>query len=173
MVNTVTTIDLRNNDVTETEGAYRYHIIADAMMFVIPNPGVSINSLCCWQERYKKSAEINNVDISDDDEWIELWFHSEELDSENICDHGFCYSNDDGINVRVCAGAHNHIPAKVLDNIKEGETIEWNFEAPSHKRGSEEEPQSVLLTLNLTAQQKGYRYSRFGNFEDVVKLVQH
>ena len=127
MVNTMTTIDLRNNDVTETEGAYRYHIIADAMMFVIPNPGVSINSLCCWQERYKKSAEINNVDISDDDEWIELWFHSEELD----------------------------------------------FEAPSHKRGSEEEPQSVLLTLNLTAQQKGYRYSRFGNFEDVVKLVQH
>ena len=75
----------------------------------------------------------------------------------------------------VTAYKSQWIPLKLIADIKEGESkmILMLAIAYPDRKGviRKRNGNKITLRANITFQQKGHRYDRFGNFEDVVKLV--
>lgn len=141
------------------------HISAKASAFIVPNPACPIKK-CMDRKglisRMKDICDLNGVAFNENDRLIEMWFHSEELNTENLIDHGGSIEDSEG-NVKRIYVQGIYIPESIIRNCKEGDTITYKM------RGSIGNPkEDLILELELTLQQKGYRYSRYGNFEKVL-----
>lgn len=122
-------------------------------MFIIPNTALSPSSY--WgQEAFDelvsdhvnsaaKVLDLRTHDLSKD-RMVQVWVHSSEC--ENWGDH-----------IHPVIGRFpSHVPAKWLEGLAEGDTLA----IVGHK-----------AKMLIRCQQHGYRYQRFGTFEQVLKQV--
>jgi len=150
-----------------------------ANVFVIPNEAVKAAD-CFYPDEMESYGSticaMNDIDYdANEDKFLMIWFASE--DSDNMSDHGFLAVDDlTGEEIYVPAGGLQcYVPAKLL-NIKEGESTIVTFPVfGCGKNASASERRSCrnryVVTMELTAAQLQYRYSRFGTFENVAEVL--
>lgn len=124
-----------------------------AKFFIIPNAITKSAKGSYWYDMI--SSELSEVlginELKDEQEFIQLWYHSD--DSENWQDHGI----PEDLVPKEKKGEKfympSYLPLEMVKDMKEGDKIILN----------------VLGTdVEFTAQQLGYRYCRFGKFENVM-----
>lgn len=157
-------------------------IEAAADVFIIPNRLSKLDPEYMAEldriVNMKKIARANNLvfDYKADD-IIQLWFTSDDLDSENLGDHGFrFYIEDDKYLVPPSESKIlNYLPKKMFEGLREGETrtilIPMNDAEIYNCNTGDEEKVDIELRLTITAAQSKYRYKNFGNFEDTLSMV--
>ena len=136
-------------------------------VFVIPNHSSTFKEIHCTDKNYCLSqCTVLGVPCSNDpnEKWIQVWISGDiNEENDNFSAHGYSghYRKDldvDWVKKPTAeASAPHRLPLSFLKNAKEGEVraLEaWN--------GAK-----VLLKF----EQRGHRYERFGNFEDVVRYV--
>ena len=154
-------------------------VTANAECFVIPNRASN-----CENYVFGKAHREDNVraiveasgetfDVTND-QLIQLWITSDELHSDNIECHGF-HTMIDGEDVYCHLPSYSScLPKQVLPKA-EGVTkriVIPRCTAETSRRWLHDNPEAeekefeFTLILNLTANQKSYRYRSFGNFED-------
>ncbi len=152
----------------------------NAGAFVIPNDARilsdfnSLNAANGTRTYLLELAKLNNIELVESDKIVQLWIHSK--DSDNINDHGFCAVMD-GREIYVRAHKIQWVPAKMLDGINEGDSIKLISPATGYaerkafKLNKDSDKFDIILEVSMICQQQGYRYARFGKFEEVVKNV--
>ena len=120
-------------------------------------------------------ARLNNIELTGEDKIIQMWFHSKEVNCDNICDHGFTI-NENGEKIYVKAYKLQWVPEKLLRGMKEGETLKLIVPGVTIYRDKlssirNDQSEEGIMTISAVCQQQGYRYARFGKFEEVVKNV--
>lgn len=136
--------------------------------FIIPNHSPSYLSTSVL-DRLQKIVKNNNLKIYNDIPVIQIWMVSEEVGSDNISDHGFCFTDGEK-KYRVLPGAISEfIPAEIFIGKKEGESVTINFN--DIKAYSEDEEVRLDLVFNVKLNQRAYRYRNFGTFEEVFEHV--
>lgn len=154
-------------NVEKTNG--KYVVTANADVFIVPNRFNYIDLEHNFAiKKAKRICKTVNKEFYADDLFGEFWFVSNDLESDNIVDHGF------EIEHRVYVMPYkisSLLPVDLFENLKEGESKEIviNVSANDYKNHIKDIP--VELHLNITAKQKEYRYSNHGNFEDVYKRL--
>lgn len=158
---------------------------ANAEIFIIPNRACKLSGILDFaKDKFRKLGEDvcassgTSFDESKD-YFVETWITAEEdLGSENLADHGFRIKLSDNQYVRVCGGEISiDIPSSLLKDLREGkETVQITFNnlqgrIITNKDYDNAVDAIVNLTLNLTGAQTKYRYRRYGNFEDTLKVV--
>ena len=154
-------------------------IIGKASCFIIPNSAGVCNQFIAEStrkrcaEELQKYCELNEVEFDPDTtKLIQVWWHSDEsFGSDNMYRHGNSAIGTDGKEYRFKIDTPEYMPLSMISNVKEGDCrILW---VPVKIYGCEHEEVDIDATaeLEMTFQQKEYRYERFGNFEDVVKYV--
>ena len=103
----------------------------------------------------RKYGNITGLDYQDDDLMVEFWATSPQ------CENWHCHEWNELGKEEVMGRLPNHLPARLLAGVKEGDEIVLHFRA-----NNAETPYSY--ELRLTAHQLGYRYERFGSFEETL-----
>lgn len=136
--------------------------VINGEMFVVPNSATKFDSK--YQSSITSMKEISsvyNMEVTDETLLVEIWVTDD--NSENWSCHGVpesCQSIAEWLpGARSPLGLQwpSYIPYDLVKDLKEGETLDVNF------------PNGYIV--KLTANQKSYRYKRYGNFEEVVNYV--
>lgn len=157
-------------------------IEAEADVFIIPNKLYKLKPKYMTElnriVNVRKIALANNLVYDyEADDVIQLWFVSDDLDSENLGDHGFrFYIEDDKYLVPPSESKIlSCLPKKMFEGLREGETrtilIPMNDTEIHNCNTGDEEKVDIELRLTITAAQSKYRYKNFGNFEDTLSMV--
>lgn len=145
--------------------------IDDVKVFIIPNKLGAINNNLVESYRIREEKlfneifALNGIDKTIDvekDQLVQLWFHSESLDTDNLVRHGGRYTTvgENGVEyIRVCPKIES-LPACLFAGVNEGESI--NLKVPDDE---------YVLDMTVTVDQAHSRYANFGNFEDVLEDV--
>ena len=174
----------------KTNDNRNFDIYMNADMFVVPNKAAKIvPELVDLEKKTTDAIAANGMEFDlYNDKFVQVWMVStdEESKCDNLQDHSisFNYNNLEIFISYVCG----HILLKALKEVKENDTIDmvfpmqgWGISVYDTTGGENirdwkhvdyEEDVKVNLHLHLTAKQQGYRYQRFGNFEDVVSYVE-
>ena len=113
-----------------------------ANIFVIPN---SLSTLDRFPGFSQEKIMAKCDGVLPDDLLVQLWYTGEGVD--NWCSHDYGKGGKGWV-------VSEFVPARWIKDLKEGETVTWSL-----PRGE----------VTVTANQLGYRYKRFGRFEDVVQ----
>lgn len=148
----------------------------NADMFIVPNQPILGKELIEFNEGMRSYLDAinnaNNVFIGDYDneQLFEVWLTSEDVDSDNIGDHGINYI--DAYNMEVHSDTYflHRLPLSLLKDKVEGDKFELNIPFNSKNCWDFNNP-DLMLRINITCNQKGYRYSNHGRFEDVVSKL--
>ena len=155
-------------------------IVANLEAFIVPN-SVNLFKDFYFKERieakYKKLLELSGATTCnlDDQYMIQMWYVSEEdLGSDNLVDHGFRF---DAGNKKYFGGmgSLSYIPYCFLEGKKEGDVINVSFpiRCSISCNNTQENIEDWVLEAEITLKQQGYRYRRFGKFEDVLAALIH
>lgn len=115
-------------------------------------------------------ADNNLSDIDDPDtvKCAEMWFTSPQYGFDNMYDHGFMVTTENGEDVMCYFDRMGqYIPCKILQGKNEGNAIQYIVDAhlTNHRVNRHESDTLVKLILNVTLAQNKYRYRNFGPFE--------
>lgn len=121
-----------------------------AQFFIIPNSLVTGTEGDYWFESYKKrlSRILGINEVKDGQRFIQLWFHS--ADCDNWQDGGIPKDLTPETEIEYMP---TYLPVEMVENMKEGDKMTLKV------FGKE---------VEFTARQFGFRYQRFGKFEDVI-----
>ena len=144
-------------------------------MFIIPNHATLVDEFifdAAEKKRYyTELSKINESEFDPDkDRIVQLWFVEDENEGcDNMCDHLFRIEDDD----TVWMGKIDHpgLPSPILKDIHEGDTISIKLPVRAFRRDKRSDEKYFILNATITADQNSYRYSRFGNFEEVFNQV--
>lgn len=146
-------------------------IEADGGAFIVPNPAsVIIKHLDGVVKNFKGLCDLNGWDYSPDDRAVDVWFHSKELDSENLNGHGVHLEVGNEV-VHFRPYALNLIPASILRGHNEGDTLDIKVEGVGTVSGVDRYKVPVTMNLKVELKQKGFRYTGFGMFQEVLEHV--
>ena len=150
-----------------------------ADMFVIPNRAATIEDFF-QPEEMKKFAQAIKPDYSEDEKMVQVWLvEAGALEDENKCDnlcrHNFIVKDENG-NEWYSHLKEEFIPQGLLEGKKEGDTISVSYPAigtisKCMSKTGEKEYKYFNVLMEITLRQQGYRYARFGNFEEVLNKV--
>ena len=154
-------------------------IIGKASCFVIPNSSGVCNNFIAESTRIRcakelaKYCELNECEFDPDTtKLIQVWWHSDDyFGTDNMYRHSCSVIGTDGKRYRFKIETPEYMPLSMIVNVKEGdERVLW---VPVNIYGCDHEEVDIDATMEveMTFQQKGYRYERFGNFEDAVKYT--
>jgi hypothetical protein len=156
-------------------------INANAEAFIVPNAAGRLNLQYSFARKHLETAKINGISEKEavEEKYVELWFSSDELHSENIGDHG-CSFDEDGRRYYI-RYIRTLIPVSLLKGHKEGEIIpiklagscemSRDINKDVHDKEYKNEDLDVELQLNVKLNQLDYRYRRFGTFEQCLQYV--
>lgn len=161
-------------------------ITGKASCFVIPNSAGYCREFLSdkLRQRYTgeltKYCELNNIEFNpEEDQLIQVWWHSDEyFDTDNMYRHGCSVADSDGNIYRFHIDTPEYMPYPLIKDVTEGSrkiiyvpcTI-FSKEETGTWESDEGKKHEVVLEVDMEFDQLHYRYSRFGNFEDVVKQV--
>lgn len=144
---------------------------SEASMFIIPNRAGHISDFIITdsiKRDTEKYCEDNDIDFDYEKDWlVQVWMHSDDLGTDNFFRHG-CIVDYEDEEFDPNAGDAENIPRQLID-VKEGEHFTLNFKDAI--MSTSDRQFKVDLKLDVTAQQHGYRYERFGNFEEALNRV--
>ena len=149
----------------------RKTVTINADAFIIPNAPVKISDSYYRERREKRAKEICNasgIEFDENAKLIQCWFTNEDCD--NLQDHGSRVEID-GKQWYIESGRIDSlIPANFFKGLKEGDTVDITLPVVvrEYKRGEDPDKMDIDLCIHLTLNQKSYRYSRFGTFEEVL-----
>lgn len=145
--------------------------------FVIPNCSCTAKDFLVDSFRLRTTKRMYDIcnqfgmDFDpDNDKLIPIWFHSDELESDNLEAHGFKY-NGNHYDFRYA-----YLPYKILKDIKEGDELTIKFYSEyAGTYYAEDDPMvnesDIWLTMDVKFEQLPYRYGNKGRFEEAVKYV--
>lgn len=162
----------------------------DIEAFIVPNKACPAKSF--WLSSEKKAAraaeicELNKITYNEEtDNLVQLWCIGGE--SDNMQDHGFSYTEG---NLKYRFRFDSVLPANLFTGYKEGEVVSVKIsmtpclvyelgegeDFPRRRIYADYEEEEIeapqfVFTFNIKLNQISYRYSRFGNFEDVLEQV--
>ena len=154
----------------------------DADIFVIPNRAYTI-----YEYENEDTVELIRSDIDRalklndglayyaNDKLVELWWTERSDDEDrcdNLCRHTFFFTNEKGVKEEARLD-YELVPQSWIENMKEGDTIELILPLITRKGYDDIETGKYNAKINIRAKQRGYRYSGFGNFEDILNDVLH
>lgn len=153
-------------------------IPCEVITFIIPNS--SIRPEDCYSDSFreklinhgKKLEELNeNVQIEETERFVQLWFHSKDLGSENIADHGFRLEDPDGETEWFGRINAEYLPKSMLRNVKEGDIINVKFPVQIRKDRNPETTKDIVLDMQLKCSQEFGRYRAHGKFHELLPIV--
>lgn len=140
--------------------------------FVIPNSSGLVSNFIVNSLATRTKAQMEEIcaqfDMDFDpekDRIIQMWFHSDELGSDNLECHGFDYG-EDSYDFR-----YGYLPYKILKDVKEGDTLTIEFNCYKIEDGDFRNGRKIQLTMDVKFEQLPYRYRNKGRFEEAVKYV--
>lgn len=142
--------------------------------FVIPNSSGLVGNFVVSSVATRVKAQMEEIcaqfDMDFDpanDRLIQMWFHSDELGSDNLEAHGFDYG-EDSYEFR-----YGYLPYKILKDVKEGDTLTIEFNCDKYEEVDDDHWKSrkVPLTMDVKFEQLPYRYRNKGRFEEAVRYV--
>lgn len=129
--------------------------------FIVPNACGTAKDF--FMESQKKMAreffELNGKEFTEDMKLIQVWLHNKKCD--NMVDHYFKVPGTE-----LSGQCFGYIPVSFLKDIKEGDVKELVI--PGHTYDKDGNYSCAGFKMKIKFQQHGYRYQRFGNFEEVV-----
>lgn len=148
-------------------------VVVKGDIFIIPNIAEKFVDSSSPEWVKEKMKRLVGIEPKDDDKMVEVWITSPKVDNWQDNFAGFQREigliNDEaeedlweekrGREARLLGYFPRHIPASMFAGKKEGDEI--NFHCPEYDG----------VDIVLTCRQRNYRYSSFGNFEDVLKNV--
>lgn len=147
--------------------------ILRADVFVIPNGSFTVKNGGLFEDTrsdlYRAyTANYSNLkDVStnfEDLTWVELWFCSRnDNPNSNWVDHGIDELRDQDWRVSC-----RYLPKVIFEGHKEGDCLTINLPI---NRPTEDGTEISTVKVELCLKQSSYRYSRFGNFEEVLAKV--
>jgi len=108
-----------------------------------------------YTRRYRN---FPGIEFQDNDLMVEFWAIGPE------CQNWHCHDWSELGEKELMGRLPQHIPLRVLQNLKEGDEIVLHFRANNAKEPYEYE-------LKLRATQLEYRYARFGTFEETLAML--
>ena len=174
---------------------YQLEVSAAADMFIVPNPTFMLKELNNISTM-AKIGKFGDDNRSDNEPYVtpssmicQVWLTSPDLHSENIADHGIRIDLDEDDIKSITASIKNsglilldnkHIfcsytsfmgfmPISLIKDMKENDVKKfvYNISIPADCNNEVD----IKLNLNITAKQLAYRYSQFGEFEDVINRL--
>lgn len=152
-------------------------VTGEASCFIIPNGAGVCNQFICGKERraeeLKKYCELNGITTFDPEETklIQVWWHSDDFGTDNMYRHGCSAIDDKGDIYRWGIETPEYMPINLIRDCREGDIIDIKVPIWIRKKGKEGESVDAIAELKLTMQQLGYRYERFGAFEEALQYV--
>lgn len=149
-------------------------IRANAEAFIVPNLASTVGGWSLEEEKTRRMCwlcELNGrqFDVAND-KLVELWIHSEDLNSRNLTDHGGYFFEGSRSTVYV---TERFVPHSMLLGHKEGDTI--NIVLPGivvrKSSGDTDDADEAIINLTVTLKQLGYRYETFGKFEEALAAI--
>ena len=109
-------------------------IVANLDAFIVPN-SINLFKDFYFKERrevkYKKLLELSGATCNlDDEQMVQMWYVGEELNSDNLVDHGFRII-ENGIRYSFTMNGFDCLPYHFLKDKKEGDIIkilDYEFE---------------------------------------------
>lgn len=192
------TIKIKNNVTTNlhiVEGYNGRKIVAGTLAcdaFIIPNSpftiatkGEEFNKMPWNLYRSIEIAVNNGIELDlYNDKFVQIWPVCETCD--NLIDHTYhIYQDGKDYSIAFMGFALYALPAKMFEGKVEGDHVQIKVHADPSKHGSsssiyckdengkrgDEEKYTLDIKVDMVLAQKPYRYSRFGNFEDVLKRL--
>lgn len=158
---------------------------ANVDAFIIPNNAVKMKDFLGGIEerkiKYQKLLDLSGIKCDDlmDQKMVQIWLVAkEDLESDNLSDHGFRVIKDNSLYKFKMSGLY-YLPLVALEGKKEGDIIDITFPIICYQyeglraldKCIKEKSDDWSLSAKITLKQKGYRYEGFGNFEEVLKIV--
>lgn len=151
----------------------------NADMFIVPNKPININEILKFNDNiidYLASIDNMNkgllsIDNYYNEQMVEVWLTSKiDAASDNLGNHGINYVDIYGNEVHADAYFLDKLPLSLLKDKVEGDQFELNVFLNS-RHCWDFRNADVLLKINITCNQKGYRYGNYGKFEEVISKI--
>lgn len=160
------TINLVNKTMMKTNE------IIKADVFIVPNESFKVSEKTFeWvrSDLYEIYSATKSAGDFKDQTWVEVWFVTRGNDDSNWTDHTI-----DGFKeLRGWKPISHYLPKAIFDGHKEGDII--TIFLPICKSAELVEDSYVdmraRVKVELCLKQQGYRYERFGKFEEVLTRV--
>lgn len=145
---------------------------ATAELFIVPNALYSISDTSDYDTFAEKKLKLMNsiseasgLEAEDDPLMMQVWIVSEDLHTENLVDHYGYYFDSNGVKQPI-GNLPAQLPSQLFAGKKEGDIVTIVY-----PKGSTWYNEAFDIRLEVTCKQLGYRYERFGSFEQVLKQL--
>lgn len=160
-------------NVTRNENGEVIGIEFNAEAFIIPNHSGKLENF--WFSGAANCAKEIAINVlgeePDKDElYVQMWYVVKDLKCDNLVDHN-AYIDIDGkkyaIDIASC-----FLPYTALKGKNDGDIIDVTFQNTNGWRNDDgPEETEETITMHVTLNQKDYRYSSFGSFQEVLNKV--
>ena len=158
-------------NVTKDNNGNVKSIEFNADAFIIPNRSCKLKDFWVTSTAEEAKTLATNLLGTEPDEnelCIQMWYVVDDLNCDNLVDHSACVEIDGNkylIRMESC-----YLPYSVLRDKHEGDTIDITF-VNCAREWDIYKAEGILITIHVTLKQRGYRYERFGSFEEVLSKV--
>jgi len=150
------------------------HIIY-GVIFIIPNPAKRYTSFeATYQKHHENFCKLNGIGCNLDSIWINIWgsFEGDASTGNNFSSYGVLTENGEKY-----GGFPEFLPYKLVENIKEGETLSFLVELDDRYNNipcpnpEDKDYRKTIFEAKLYASQTKHRFARFGFFENAVRYA--
>ena len=141
--------------------------VVEGNMFIVPNASEAIGSFSQPEWQMEKLRRLLGLKVNYEEKVVQVWMYDQVCDNWNDQFGGFQKTAEVDFNSDIVSPTTNerllgyfprYIPAKLLEDKKEGDVVE--FDCPEYG-----------VKIKLTCKQMESRYRRFGKFEEVFQYV--
>lgn len=155
-----------------------------ASCFIVPNSLSRLGNMWDAEQRLSalnRLAELNDWDpFTNDDILVQVWLHDNEtLKCDNLIDHYWDFTTGNTNYSGRISFYYGMLPISLFNGKKEGDSIKVKIPVTALKgqipwlvdNPQREEVEIGINMDGLKLQQKGFRYSNYGTFEEVLEKL--
>lgn len=149
----------------------------NAKGFIIPNAITKISKFISADSKFEYMKSLMketapDMDLTMDDELLQLWFVSSDLNVDNLCRHSSEITLENGREVSFRPSEIEDLPVKIFADKKEGDIIDiiFNYNAKDCLF-TKTEDFSFKVVMHLQLAQTEFRYRNFGKFEECFQRL--
>ena len=144
----------------------------NAEAFIIPNHSGKLENFVFSSMRKNTKEIATNVlgkEPNENEDYVQMWYVVKDLGCDNLTDHS-AWVNIDGNEYRIRLDSC-YLPYTVLKGKNDGDTIDVSFISGRREWDDYTPEGDIKVLMHVTLNQKDYRYSRFGSFEETLQKV--